>query len=197
MRHNKSVLRLCLDSMMAALFVLLSYFSFRIGNITLSLASLPLLLVSLLYPPYDAVFVALIGEFLSQVLRYGIAPTTILWMLPSALRALLVSLIAALYRNKGKYLEEHLLPYYLTMILSSLFMTLANTGVIYLDAYLYQYPAEYTAFETLYRFLTSFITSLLISTMLLPLIKALNHVSFLERAPKKEKAFSQEKRKIQ
>ena len=186
MRHNR-IMRLCSDSMMAALYVILAYFSFRIGNLTFSLASLPVLLIALLYSPSDAILVALVGEFLNQTLKYGLGPTTVLWMIPGALRALVVSLVQMIYRHKGKYLEEHLLMYYVTMLFASLLLTTASTGVIYLDAYLYNYPAEYTAFETLYRFLSSLVTSILISSILIPVIRALNHVSFVGRLPKKTK----------
>lgn len=185
MRHSVVVYRLCIDSMMAALYVILAYFALRIGNITFTPASICILLVALLYEPSEAVLVAALGEMLNQAFKYGFGPTTVLWMLPAILRAVIVSLVAVLFRRRGTYLEEHTFWYYFTLISASLVVTAANTGVIYLDAYIYQYPAEYTAFETLYRFLTSLGTSIVVATILLPVMRALNHVD-IGRVKKKQ-----------
>ena len=95
-RRNKTLLRLVMDAMFIALYVVLSFFlSVRIPPlIKISWASLPLLIAALLFRPADAIAVALCGSFLEQLLSYGVGPTTPIWMAPPLFHALFVSLLA-------------------------------------------------------------------------------------------------------
>lgn len=176
MRKQKTIFRLAIDSMMAALYFVLAFFSIRFGNITISMASLTILLVSLLYSPMDALAVALIGELINQTARYGFTPTTALWIIPVLARALILSVFAHIHRKKGSYLECHVLPYYLIVLFASLITTVLNTGIIFLDGYLMNYPVSFTLIETGFRFLSSVITSIIVSSIGLPILKALDKI---------------------
>ncbi len=182
MRTNLRIYRLAIDSMMASLYFVLAYFAIRIGNITITPASITILIVSLLYSPSDAVLVALVGELINQMAKYGPSPTTALWLMPSLLRAITISLVAMIYRRKGSYLENHHVIYFLTVIIAGLLTTSANTGVIFLDGYLMNYPVSYTLLETFFRFLSSFITCIIVSILGLIVMKALGRIN-VNRVP--------------
>ena len=62
---NNLVAKMCLDAMLIALYFLLAKLSFPIGNIHLTLASLPLVISALLLGVRSTVVVALLGEFLN------------------------------------------------------------------------------------------------------------------------------------
>ena len=47
---------------------------------------------ALLFGPVDAVIVAMVGEFFKQLLTYGVTYTTVLYLIPPALRGLVVGL---------------------------------------------------------------------------------------------------------
>lgn len=169
--------RLAIDSMMASLYFVLAYFSIRFGNITLTPASICVVIVSLLYSPSDAIFVALVGETINQMAKYGPGPTTVLWLIPGLLRALIISFVALIYRKKNTYLENHLVSYFITIIIAGLVTTSANTGIIILDGILMNYPTSYTLLETFFRFLSSFLTCIFVGILSLPILKAVNRMN--------------------
>lgn len=130
-RRNQTLLRLVLDAMFIALYVVLSFFlSVRIPPlIKISWASLPLLVAAFLFRPVDALAVAFCGSFLEQLLSYGIGPTTPVWMAPAMLHALFVSLLAPLCRKGHCRVRQTVL-----IAVSEFFLTFTNTAALYLDA---------------------------------------------------------------
>lgn len=188
--RKKAVFRLCLDSLLAALYFVLSLYSVKMGNIRITFASFAIILSGLLYSPSDALLVAFVGEMLSQLLQYGFTPTTFLWIIPSLFRAGMVSLFQVIARRKGTYLENHLLAYSLLMLLTFLLTTSINTGLIFLDAYLMNYPVSFTILETIFRFLSSIVTCVVVSILCLFLIKGLSKAD-IGRIPCRKKEPSQ------
>lgn len=184
--RKSAVFRLCLDSLLAALYFVLALYSVKLGNIRITFASFAIVLVGLLYAPSDALLVAFIGEMLSQLLQYGFSPTTFLWIIPSLFRAGMISLFQVIERRRGTYLEDHIILYSLCMILTFLGTTLLNTGLIFLDAYLMKYPVSFTILETVFRFLSSIVTCVMVSILCLFLIKALSKAD-IGRIPCKKK----------
>lgn len=172
--RNKTVLRLSIDSMMAALYFVLAYFSIRLGNnLTISLGSLVIVLTSLLFDPLDSICVALIGESINQLAKYGISITTGLWLIPPLVRALTISITAYIYKKKGYFLEDKKVAYFLTIIIAALFTTACNSGIIIVDAMLLDYPSSFTLVSMGFRFLSSFITSIVVSIIAILIIKPL------------------------
>ena len=78
--------------------------------------------------------IAAIGEFFNQTLSYGVTPTTVLWIIPPAVRGLLIGLYA---KRCGYELSRKQLVG--VLIVTSLVVTLLNTGAIYLDSVIYGY----------------------------------------------------------
>ena len=80
--------RIALNAVMAALFVALSLFSFIIAGVKITLEGLPVVICAVAFGPVDAALVGGVGKFISQMLTYGLTPTTVLWILPAVVQGL-------------------------------------------------------------------------------------------------------------
>ncbi len=171
-RRNGRLLRLTLDAMLIALYVVLSFFaSVRIPPlIKISWASLPLLVAALLFSPADAIAVAFCGTFLEQLLSYGITPTTPIWMAPPVFHVLFVALLAPFCRRGNRRVRQTVV-----IAVSELFLTLINTAALYLDAAIVGYSlGAITAIlppRLLNGAIRAVLSSILVPMLLMPLTK--------------------------
>ena len=77
--------------MLAALCAVLSYLSVDIGNsMRITFESFPIALGALLLGPLDGAAIAFVGNLIYQLLRHGITATTLLWIAPYVITALLI-----------------------------------------------------------------------------------------------------------
>lgn len=180
MGKNDSIIRrMCVDGMLVGLFVVLTLVNIKIGPmVRISFGSLPVVFASLLFGPLDGFIVACIGEFVCQVVNYGFSLTTVLWVLVPGVRALFIGFISYLFKRKGRALEKHLVWYFATLIVASLLVTLANTGVSFLDAYLYEYPFTFVWLTNGIRALISLATAVVIGLICIPLVKAIGSLVY-------------------
>lgn len=154
---------------MAALYFALSFLSIKLGNMKLSVAGLPIVVSGLLLGPLAGFLTGLAGAFLEQLVTYGITATTILWVLPAALRGLIVGLYA---KHRGFELDAKRI--FLVTLLSGLVLTALNTLSMYLDSkILGYYSFAYVFGAMLPRIAASIVTSILFSLILPPLVKLL------------------------
>ena len=169
-KTNGRILRIVLVGMLSALcFVLSAYVSVKAGSMKFTFAGLPILLASLLFGPVDGMLVGGIGEFLSQLIGYGLTPTTVLWLIPAIVRGLMVGL----YRNAKKG-NPSMVGTSVIILVSSLTVTLLNGLVIWADAVIMGYYSyAYVFGSTGWRFLASVITAVLYCAVIIPLIAAL------------------------
>ena len=80
MSKRNHVMNLCRVALLVAMYVLLgSYMVIRHPAIEISFKSLPVVVGALLFGPVSGGLVALLGEFLAQLLAWGLQPNTILW----------------------------------------------------------------------------------------------------------------------
>lgn len=167
---NNRILRLVIVGMLAALcFVLSTYVSVKAGSMKFTFSGLPILLAALLYGPIDGMLVGGIGELLSQLISYGLTPTTVLWILPALVRGLMVGLYARAKKGNPGIVGTSVI-----IILSSLAVTLLNGLVIWADAVIMGYYSfAYVFGATGWRFLASLITAVLYCAVVIPLTKAL------------------------
>lgn len=179
---KSGIQRLCRTAIMVALYVLLTMVSIRFGNLRVTFASLPLLVAALLYGPWEAAAVAIMGEFLLQMLSYGFTATTVLWLLPGAARGVLIGLAAARVRKTGRPLERRGALCYAVCVGAAAVTTLLNTAVIYVDSRLMgYYSPAYVFGDALLRLATGMVTAVLLTTLAIPLIRLLR--SQLVRSP--------------
>ena len=102
--------RIALDGVLAAVYVALAYLAFDLipNELKLTFTSLTLVLAALLFSWYDACLVALVGEFLAQLLdpKYGLSVTTPIWVAIPVLHALALGLCALLLGRKKPLAER-------------------------------------------------------------------------------------------
>ena len=91
--------RLVTVAVLIALYTVLSLFSANLGLIKLTFESFPVLVASLMFGWVDGLLVGAVGGLLNQMLTYGFTVTTLMWILPNAVRGLLVGLVARLHRG--------------------------------------------------------------------------------------------------
>lgn len=152
--------RLTTNAVGIALFILLSYLSVELVVFKLSFASFPIIVVSLLFGCVDGMAVGGVGEFIHQLLTYGLTPTTVLWVLPALVRGLIVGLYA---QRHGFALS--LKQTAVIVLISSLVVTALNTVVWYADAAIVGYPIEFTFVSIVLRFVNSIVTAAILTAV--------------------------------
>ena len=131
--------QLTLDAMLAAMCAVLGYVALDMGSIKITFESLPILLGAMLFGPVD-------GMLIYQLLRYGVAMLTPLWILPYVLCGLIVGYWAK-KRDFNLAGGERISA----VVLAELVVTVLNTGVLYLDSKLmgYWFPGFISGMLTL------------------------------------------------
>lgn len=168
--------QLCRIGVMAALYVPLAlYVAVQIGNVRISFGSLPVVVAALLWGPGESFLIAIIGEFFKQLLSYGITATTVLYLIPPALRGVIIGLtVWWLWNHHHEHLDERKITCYIVCMIAAVVTTAGNTLVNLVDSLLYGYYTPLLIFEdALWRFAVGLINSVVISTVSMPLVKQL------------------------
>lgn len=176
--------RIAIDAVLIAMYFGLSMLSVQIGGIKLTFASLPTLICAMLFGPVDGFLVGFLGALLEQMLSFGFTQTTLLWVLPPAIRGLFVGLCALLLRkhmsveaitaNKRPYV------YFIVTLLSGVLVFTLNTLVYYVDAKIFGYYEYHLIFGVFWiRIASGLLSTLLMATIALPVIAALRQANFV------------------
>lgn len=169
-RGSFSAQRIALVALLSAVHLVLTLtLTVNLGPLRITANGLPILLAGLLYGPMGGMLTGLLGSFISQLLTYGITLTTPLWILPAALRGLLVGFVA-------KRMNYSLTKGQLTVlvILSSILVTTLNTGAIYLDSVIYGYYTYAYVFGALAtRYASGIATAVVLALVTPPLLRPL------------------------
>ena len=163
---------LCRVAMLAALYVLLNNtIAIKAGNLRITFASLPVVLSALLFGPLESAVTALAGEFINQLIGgYGITATTALWLIPPAVRGVVIGMAAMALRRTDRPLERRPVLGYAVCVLAALCTTAANTAVIALDAWIYHYyDRAYVFGELIYRLGSGILIAVIVATVALPM----------------------------
>lgn len=197
--------QLCVNAVLIALFYVLDMFSLRIGNsMEITFDGLPIIIAAIFFGPVSGMAVGLVGAFLSQLVAYGLGPTTVLWIIPAGLRGIIVGGFAIALKKRNilhevklsdifkapktggssfyKWLYDtviwklKLYPILTAVIIfSSLVITTVNTAVMYADAKIYGYYTKEGVFGLLlWRIASSIITAIIYSIIVPLLLKPLN-----------------------
>lgn len=167
--RKKQILSLVTVAISSAIYYLLARFTIEIGLIRIALSGLPVVIVAILLGPVEGMMVGLLGGFLGQLTgKYGLTPTTPLWIMPPALRGLIVGLFARKWD-----LEKNKILLFVSMIISSIIVTTSNTFVMYIDSIIYHYYTYAIVFgDLILRFITGVITAIVFSALTLPILIA-------------------------
>lgn len=91
--RKSPVFKLVLCAALAAMYVVLAYFSVGTNDFKVAFGSIAILMAALLMGPTAGFAVGAMGEFINQLLKYGIDPTTPMWLIPYACAGLVVGII--------------------------------------------------------------------------------------------------------
>ncbi len=166
---------ICYLALLAAMYVLLgSYLVIRHPAIEISFKSLPVVVGALLFGPASGALIALLGEFLAQLLAWGLQPNTILWVVPPVANGFVVGWIASLCWKNGKFLESRGAWCYGAALLGSFATSCVTTVSLWLDSLLYGYYTFALVFGgALLRFGKDIIVAAVITTAAIPLTQLL------------------------
>ena len=162
-RMKTQTLVLC--ALLMAMHVVLSFFSINLPIMKINFSPLPIVVGGLLFGPVVGFVVGFLGSFLYQLLAYGLMSTTILWMIPHAVRGVIVGAYAK--RKKYKLGKVELI---VLVITSSLIATLLNTVGMYIDSLVWKYKVDIVIWI---RLLNSVVTAVLTVIIIVPLMKPL------------------------
>ena len=167
------IYKICtLALLIAMMFLLKRTIAIETPYIKINFASLPIVLAAMMFGPLEGAVVAVIGEFIVQVIGpYGLMPTTFIWIWPPAIRPLVVGGIAMwLHRATGKRLEQRPVICYVACVLGAMLTTTGNTFFA---------PA---LFITPARYVTGVITAVVVATACIPLMHGLRRSGVLKYA---------------
>lgn len=133
--HIKKV---CVCALMAALFVPLELLASNFGklafldNYQIPISCFPLILTSVMFGVSWGGATAIVGSFISQLaMGYGINWSTLIWMVPTVIYAIVVALLYKLFRKKDS------LPYFATILFTSaIILSALNIGANYISNYI-------------------------------------------------------------
>ena len=169
--------------MLAALYLALNMVGFRAWTFHITFASLPVVVGGLLFGPLEGMLIAAIGEFFNQTLSYGVTPTTVLWIIPPAVRGLMIGYAALALRKGPRSLEERPVLCYGICMAVALCTTAVNTLVMYLDSVIMGYYSfAYVFGSAVIRIISGILTAVVVTTVAIPLVRLLRRQVILRRA---------------
>ena len=173
-KHIHTALRICTIGMLAALYLALNLVGFRAWSFHVTFASLPVIVGALLFGPVEGILIAVIGEFFNQMLSYGVTPTTALWLIPPAVRGLVVGGAALAMKKGARRLDERPVLCYGICMIAALCTTAVNTLVMYLDSVIMGYYSfAYVFGSAVIRVGSGILTAVVVATVAVPLVRVL------------------------
>lgn len=186
LKEKVSVKRIAVDALLSAMFFVLSSFAVEIAGVKITFVSLATVICAMMYGPADAMIVGLAGAFMEQMLKYGLTPTTVLWILPAGIRALIIGL--GKLSLKGSMSLEVILKskkiyvYFLVCTVAGIITSLANTLVYYIDSKIFGYYSYALIFGVLgTRLFSGILTSILTAAAAIPVLAALKKANFIDK----------------
>lgn len=168
--NTLTVKRLCLMAILIALFVVFDMLSIRLGSsIKITFGGLPIIIAAIFLGSTRGTIVGLVGAFIGQLLSFGLTPMTFIWIIPAGVRGLLMGILFY-YVFKRSFKWQHIS---ISIVITSIVVTILNTGAIYLDSLVYGYPFEGAIVVIGMRFVSSIITSIVYILIIMPIILAL------------------------
>ena len=176
MQKTNSVKMICLAGVMAALYVCLDFLAVSVsapfgGTMKISISGLPVIIVAIFCGPWWGAATGFIGAFIGQLITYGISATTVLWVLPAVVRGITIGYLFRAFKKSTK-------PGILTIetCISSLIVTILNTGAMLIEQKLYGYYSSYLAifFAIPSRLIAGILTAIVFSLMLPTIINTLD-----------------------
>lgn len=171
---NFSIRQMAADSMLAAMCAVLGAVALDLGNIKITLESLPIIVGALLFGPLDGAAIGFVGTFVYQILRYGISVTTLLWIIPYVVCGLIVGFYA---KKQGYSMSTK--QTIILVVIAELVITTLNTGVMYIDSKIYGYYSAVYIFGSLaLRYVICVGKAIVTGAIMPPLVRTLREKVF-------------------
>lgn len=188
-RSNFTLRRIATDAVLIALFYGLSLLSVEIGGVKITFDALPVIIAAVLFGPVDGVLVGFLGALLEQMIKYGFTATTLLWVLPAAVRGLFIGVSALVLKKQMSVdtLLEKKRPYiyFVVCILSGILVSTLNTFAFYVDSKLFHYYEYHMIFGIFWlRIVLGMAASLVTGVVALPVLAALKRANFVTNTRK-------------
>ncbi len=172
-KNNGTTKKICACGALAALSFVLDLFAILLNTVfpavKLPLSALPIIVGAVFYGPLWGAAVGFVGSLLGQILSYGLTPTTLLWVLPAAVRGLSIGLLFIAFKRSMKYPVLAL-----EISISALMVTAVNTAVMYIDSKIYGYYSfAYVFGGLLVRVITGIAAAFVFAVIVPPIIKFL------------------------
>lgn len=172
--------KLCICSLLAALFVALEWIAATFGKIAfldnyqIPISCFPLILASVMFGLGWGTLTAVVGSFVSQI-GFGIGWGTLLWMAPTVIYAIVVALLYSAFRKSDK---TYLLA--IEFFLSSIILSALNTVAMYINNLIYGIP--YDLLNKIFKIIVSLklvgaiVFAIIFAIITPPLIKKLKKI---------------------
>ena len=170
-----NIYTICMIALLTAMMVLLKRtIAIETPYIKINFASLPIMLGAMLFGPAEGMVVGLLGELIAQITGpYGLAPTTVLYVAPAAVRGVVVGMGALWCRRTGRRMESRPVVCYAVGVVGAVLTTVANTVSIWLESVMYHTEFMVHIPFLPARFANGIITALAVTTVCIPLVHAL------------------------
>ena len=178
-REKFTARKIVMIAMLTAVYVILCLVgTIRLWWMNISVATLPLIIASLLFGPVGGLLVGLLGSFLEQLLGYGLMATTVLWLVPNTVRGLLLGI----YFQKLNYRPTRV-QLVGALVVAALVTTALNTLVMYLDSVVQGYYSyAYVFGGVVTRVIAGIVTAAVMAFVAPPVVKLLERT--MERVEK-------------
>lgn len=166
-----STLKLVMIGVLIAMHVVLAKIAtIPIGNsMKITMSGITEVVAGLLFGPISGGLTGLLGSFLDQLLSYGITATTVLWILPAAIKGLLCGWYA-----KAHHYEMNPLQILWVLIVTAIIVTAINTVTMIIDATMFGYATQAAELTMLgLRVLSGTLTSVVYMLITVPLLHRL------------------------
>lgn len=154
-KQMNTTYKITLTAIFAAVYIVLSFITIRLGNVSITLAPLPILILTLAIAPWAGILVCFVGEFVLQTCLYGLTLTTPIWMIGPLLRPCVLSILILIFPS----IKEKSWKFIIATVVAGLFTTAGNTLALYLDALIIGYPFSFVLVETAIRIAVGIATS--------------------------------------
>ena len=163
---NKKIYKICILSMLSALFYVVGKFLvLNIGiDLKLTFKIFLLYIISIAFSPISGMIVGGVGEFLIQLTSiYGLTATTIFWILPYMIVSFLFGVFYNLFiKNNNKF------KLFLLIFIFNILLTILNTIAFYVDSKIFGYYSFILVFGKLFFKVFVDIILAIIYTILFP-----------------------------
>ncbi|MCI5939443.1 MAG: ECF transporter S component [Bacilli bacterium] len=173
------VLKIVICGVMAALSIVLEKFSIEIGEIyKITFYGLPLMFTGVMFGYKVGLLTGLVVGFVSQLTsKYGLSPTTPLWMLAPIIWGGMSGFLCCLFKDHAYELKSIAISVFIT----SLFVTIVNSVVIYLDSIIFQYTSTQAFINIIIKCGIALGMAFVYTFVLFLLCNRLKHLSWLKK----------------